>query len=241
VILIQLNQVLFYGLAGVFILLECIVIKKNYSSENSKTKKDLYTVLPLTTFINVGLVILGLIFSTYTNSLYAFTILIGMSIGLVGDFNNVSINDSTKCFIVGSFLFIMTYLSYSLALIHTSGGFIIPLDVIVITLSLFLYLFLLKSSWGSEIFHSVGKYKLITSFYPIMLIFLLSRALVNFFQSSLPLLSVITLTSGILLIFITDIEFSVDKFFKPVDKMIGPVLYPLGQLAIALSTILITF
>ena len=232
---------LFFIFLGIsIILLELVIIKKNYDTFNSKDIKEKYFFLPLTTLFNVSIVLLGLILNVSIDSPYALTILLGMSIGLVGDFNNVSINENRISFILGSFIFIMSYLIYSLALFHTSGGFLVPLDLIIISGALLLYLLSLKSNWDSNYVESMGKFRFITCFYPIMLLFLLSRAIINCFHSNLPLISVIILTSGILLILITDIEFSMDKFFKPVDKMIGPILYPLGQLAIALSTIVIT-
>ena len=193
----------------------------------------------MTTLINAVLVLLGLIMNVTINFPYALAILLGLTIGLVGDFNNVSINDNNRSFILGSFIFIISYLFYSIALLYTSGGFNLPVDVIIISGALFLYVLSLKSNWDTKYLQHMGKYRVITCFYPIMLLYLLSRAFMNWFDSTLPLFSVIILTSGVFLIFMTDIEFSIDKFFKPVDKMIGPILYPLGQLAIALSTIVL--
>jgi hypothetical protein len=226
-------------ITGFLILLECIILRKYISISRSNPEKDKYFFLPLTTLINVGLVILGMFFKMYNDSLYALVILVGMSIGLVGDINNVSINQSTQCFIQGSVIFIMSYITYSLALIHTTGGFILPIDVVIVSLAILIYIYSLKSTGKTDFFQSLGKFKVVALFYPIMLLFLLSRALLNFFQSSLPLVSIALLTCGILLILITDIEFSMDKFFKPIEKRIGPLLYPLGQLVIALSTIII--
>jgi hypothetical protein len=231
------EQVLFIFLGISIILLELVIIGKNYKSTNSKEVKKKYFFLPMTTLINLGVILLGLILKVSINSPYAIAILIGMSVGLIGDFNNVSINENTRRFIVGSLIFILSYLIYSLALLYTTGGFNLPLDVIIISGALFLYFLALKSNWDTNYLQEMGRFRVITCFYPIMLLFLLSRALLNFFESTLPLFSVIILTTGIFLIFLTDIEFSVDKFFKPVDNMIGPILYPLGQLAIALSTI----
>ncbi|MFX0207584.1 MAG: hypothetical protein ACFFDT_16475, partial [Candidatus Hodarchaeota archaeon] len=91
----------------------------------------------------------------------------------------------------------------------------------------------------SHFFQHLGKYRLITNFYPILLLFLLTRSIFNLFQSSLPFLSVLLLTTGVFLIFITDMEFSIDKFFKSREHLVGPILYPLGQLALTLSTLLI--
>jgi hypothetical protein len=233
------RNLVFCILAGILILIEGIIIGKYYKKSSIHYEQGQYSFLPLTTLINVGLVILGLFFNMYNDFMYGFVILIGMSIGLVGDYNNVSINESTQCFLLGSILFIISYLSYSLALLYTSGGFLFPVDILVIGLALLIYCILLGSTWSSQHFQSLGKFKVITLFYPIMLLFLLSRAIVNLIQSSLPLLSVVILTAGLLFIFISDMEFSLNKFFKPLDKMIGPLLYPLGQLAIALSTIML--
>ncbi len=235
----SIERLLFVFLGISIILLELVIIKRNYETTNSKETTKKYFFLPMTTLINVCIVLLGLILNVSIDSPYALAILIGMSVGLVGDFNNVSINENHRSFILGSFIFILSYLIYSLALFYTSRGFNLPLDVIIISGALLLYALSLKSNWDTNYVKRMGNFRLITCFYPIMLLYLLSRAIMNCFQSILPLFSVIILTSGIALIFITDIEFSMDKFFKPVDNMIGPILYPLGQLAIALSTIVL--
>jgi len=36
---------------------------------------------------------------------------------------------------------------------------------------------------------------------------------------------------------LTGVEFFINKFFKPKEHLIGSILYPLGQLALALSTL----
>ena len=160
-----------------------------------------------------------------------------MIIGLLGDFNNKSIHETTKGFVLGSSIFIISYLCYLIALLSTSGSFHFPLDLAIIGIACLSYCILVMSSWESHYFQDLGKFRLITSFYPILLFFLLYRAIFNLFQSSLPILSVLMIFIGVLLIFITDMEFSIDKFFKSRERMVGPILYPLGQLAIALSTI----
>ncbi len=232
-------SLLFIILGISIIILELVIIRKNYISTNSKVVSKKYYFLPITTVINVGIVLLGLILGVSIDSPYATAILLGMSIGLLGDINNVSINDNTQAFVVGSFIFIVSYLFYTIALLYTSGGFFLPLDILILSGALLLYTLSLKSNWDATYIHQMGKFRVITCFYPIMLLYLLSRAIINWFGSILPLVSVIILTSGLFLIFITDIEFSMNKFFKPMDRMIGPILYPLGQLAIALSTIVL--
>ncbi len=208
---------------------------------NSKVIENQYSFLLPITIINITLIALGLIFGLYSDFFYSLIILIGMSVGLMGDFNNRSIHSSTRDFVLGSSIFIMSYLCFSTALLYTSGGFHFPLDLVIIIFACLSYSFLMMSSWDSQYFQHLGKYRLITNFYPILLFFLLSRAIINLFQSSLPLTSVLMLIIGVLLIFITDMEFSIDKFFKPRERMVGPVLYPLGQLALALSTLFLPF
>ncbi|MHA2031667.1 MAG: lysoplasmalogenase family protein [Candidatus Kariarchaeaceae archaeon] len=220
------------------ILIESNFIKENYSLARSEVKEDKFFYLPYTTLINVGLVLFGLLLNVSTNSIYSWAILLGMSIGFVGDLNNVSINESKRTFAIGSLLFIISYLFYVLALINSGGG-ILFLDLAIFGALLLLYLFCLRSADKLPVFQEFGKYKVITTLYPFVLIFLMSRAIINLFVGTLPILNVGLITLGVILIFITDMEFSMDKFVRPLDKMIGPILYPIGQLCIALSTILL--
>lgn len=235
------DALIFLGASGFLISFEALNIRKHYTSVNSKVIENQYSFLLPITIINITLIALSLILGMYSDFFYSVIILIGMSVGLLGDFNNRSIHSTTKGFVFGSSIFIISYLCFTIALLYTSGGFQFPLDLVIISFACFSYSFLVMSSWDSHYFQHLGKYRLITNFYPIMLIFLLSRAIMNLFQSSLPFSSVFLLIMGVLLIFITDIEFSIDKFFKPRERMVGPVLYPLGQLTLALSTIFLPF
>ena len=220
------------------ILIESNFIKEHYLRARSSVKEDKFFYLPYTTLINVGLVLFGIILSVSANSPYSWMILMGMSLGLIGDMNNVSINEDKRTFVLGSLIFIVSYLVYSLALISSSKG-ILLVDLILVGILFLLYLLCLRSAERIPGFQEFGKNKVITTLYPFVLIFLLSRAIINIFVGTLPLLNVILMALGVILIFITDMEFSMNKFIRPVDKMKGPILYPIGQLCIAISTILL--
>ena len=234
----MLNEnILLVGTSGVLISLEIFNIRKHYLSVNSRLIKNHFSFLLLITVINIALIILSLISGLYTDFFYSWAILIGMMITLIGDFNNKSINSTTEGFILGTIIFLFVYLSYTIGLIYTSGEVILPFDFMIITSLILSYIYLVKSSWGCNYFQKSGRYKIIINLYPIMLLFLLSLAISNFFQSTLSQFSVFMVTIGIILIFIIDMEYSFDKFFHPLNHLIGPILYPLGQLAIVLSTI----
>ena len=231
------DSLIFLGAGGVLLSVEAFNIKKHYMSVNSKVTTNQYSFLLPISIINITLIVLSLFLGLYADFFYSIAILCGMSIGLLGDLNNGSIHSSTKGFITGTSIFIVSYFCFTIGLLYTSGGFQFPLDLVVFAVACLSYSFLVLSSWDSDFFQHLDKYRLITNFYPILLLFLLSRAIINLFQSSLPFLSVLLLTTGVLLIFTTDMEFSIDKFFKSRDRLVGPVLYPLGQLALALSTL----
>jgi uncharacterized membrane protein YhhN len=236
--IISVETVMYAGIAGIMILIESNFIKEHYYSAHSKIKNNKFFYLPYTTIINVGLVLFGLLLNVYTDSIYSWAILVGMSIGFVGDLNNISINEDNRTFAIGSMIFIISYICYSLALIYSSGGLIL-IDIGIMGGLLIAYLACLRSSDKLPVFQQFGKYKVITTLYPIVLLFLLSRAIINLFLGSLPILNAGLIVLGIIMIFITDMEFSMNKFVRPLDKMVGPLLYPIGQLCIALSTILI--
>ncbi|MFX1504092.1 MAG: lysoplasmalogenase family protein, partial [Promethearchaeota archaeon] len=162
--------------SGILISFQVVNIRKHYLSVNSKVIENQYLVLLPITIINITLIILSLVFGLYNDMIYSFAILIGMSIGLIGDFNNRSINSGTRGFVLGSIIFIITYLCYSVALLSTSGGFLIPLDLVIISFALLSYCFLVLSSCGATYFQHLGKFRLITNFYPVVLLFLFSRA-----------------------------------------------------------------
>ncbi|MFX1515326.1 MAG: hypothetical protein ACFFC6_03395 [Promethearchaeota archaeon] len=235
------DSLVFLGAGGVLLSVEAFNIKKHFTSVNSKVTENQYSFLLPISIINITLIALSLFLGLYADLFYSIAILGGMGIGLLGDLNNRSIHSSTKGFVIGTSIFIISYLCFATGLLHTSGGFYFPLDLLVLAFSGLSYCLLVFSSWDSHFFQHLGKYRLITNFYPILLLFLLTRAIFNLFQSSLPFLSVLLLTTGVVLIFITDMEFSIDKFFKSREHLVGPILYPLGQLALALSTLLIFF
>lgn len=230
----------FICISGLFVSLIIFTTNKEYRNTNSEKKLNFTSLLPITTVTNFGIIVAGILLDCSLDSPYTIAILLGMGVGFIGDLNNVSINKSTISFIIGSFIFIVSYSIYSIGLLYSIRGFIL-LDIVVIPLILILYLLCLNSAEKMPGFQNFGKYKVITSFYPFALLFLLSRTFVNLFVGTIPLLNALIMSLGVVLIFITDMEYSMHKFFKPLDKLYGPILYPIGQLFIALSTLAIGF
>lgn len=224
---------------GAIVASDTYIVNKKLRFNQSNTDKELYPFLPWTTVITVVLVLTGLVLNIYYDLNYALLIFVGMSIALLGDITNTIFKQDSKYFIVGSILFIISFLVYSIALINVSSG------ITFWDMGLFLVLFLffclcLKSTWNHPNFQVFGKYRVITSLYPFMLIFLVLRAILTLLLGVIPILNAIFITIGIIMIFVTDMEFSIDKFFKPIENKIGPVLYPFGQLFIGLSAILVS-
>ena len=72
--------------------------------------------------------------------------------------------------------------------------------------------------------------------YALVMLFGVSRGIATFFGDTFSTTQAVLLSAGTSMLFIADTEYGIHRFKRPFATIIGPILYPSGQLAIALST-----
>jgi len=72
--------------------------------------------------------------------------------------------------------------------------------------------------------------------YTLVMLIMVSRGIATFFGDVFSTTQAVLLSAGTSMLFVADVEYSVHRFKQPLRTIYGPLLYPTGQLAIALST-----
>jgi uncharacterized membrane protein YhhN len=183
---------------------------------------------PVTTALTLLVAALGL---TTPSAHLGFTlwILAGLGLSLVGDVFNI---DMSRDDILHAALivFVGAYLVYPVG-IAVYDGFHLQ-DLAVAAVLLLVYAALLATLWR----HLDRGWRIPVMAYALVMLFMVSRALGTFFGDFFGTTQAVLLSLGTASLFIADAEYSIHRFVRPFRTIIGPILYPGGQLAIALST-----
>ena len=95
---------------------------------------------------------------------------------------------------------------------------------------------LLWGTWIGVTWKSLGPgWRIPGMIYAAVMIFMVIRAASLFFGTAFSSTQAILLTAGTALLTIADFEYSIHRFVKPRPWIYGPLMYPTGQLLIALS------
>jgi len=196
-------------------------------ARNRENLKLTAIIQPLTTFLS--LLIAGLtLLNPQTNSSYTTWILIGLGLCFVADIFNIDMNND-KIFIAGILFFIVAYLEYALVFTVFNQGFHRH-DILTGMLFLLIYALLMIIYWKK-----LGKYRLPVMIYGLILPFMVTRAISTLSAGIFPLTAAIMVTAGSIMIFLGDVEYGMQRFYKPGKFTVGPICYAGGQLLIALS------
>ncbi len=196
-------------------------------ARNRENLKLTAIIQPLTTFLS--LLIAGLtLLNPQTNSSYTTWILIGLGLCFVADIFNIDMNND-KIFIAGILFFIVAYLEYALVFTVFNQGFHRH-DILTGVLFLLIYILLMVIYWKK-----LGKYKLPVMIYGLILPFMVTRAISTLSAGVFPLTAAVLITAGSIMIFLGDVEYGMQRFYKPGKFTVGPICYAGGQLLIALS------
>ncbi len=196
-------------------------------ARNRKNLKLTAWIQPLTTFISIGIAALSL-FDPGTNTAYTIWILIGLGICFAADIFNIDMNND-KIFFAGIACFIVAYLEYAITYTRFNNGFHRE-DVLIGLLFIAIYLILMTLFWKN-----LGKYKLPVIIYGLILPFMVTRAISTLTAGFFPLTAAVLVTAGSLMLYLGDIEYGMQRFYKPGKFTVGPICYAGGQLLIALS------
>ncbi len=196
-------------------------------ARNRENLKLTAWIQPLTTFLSIGIAALSLL-NKDTNASYTIWILIGLGLCFAADIFNIDMNND-KIFLAGIACFIVSYLEYAITYTRFNNGFH-KSDILVGLLFIAIYFILMTLFWKN-----LGKYKLPVLVYGLILPFMVTRAISTLSGGVFPLTAAVLVTAGSLMLYLGDIEYGLQRFYKPGKFTVGPVCYAGGQLLIALS------
>ena len=184
-------------------------------------------IQPLTTFLSITAAALSLL-NPQTNHSYTVWILIGLALCFAADIFNIDMNND-KVFIAGIIFFLFAYSEYAVVFTVFNRGFHSS-DLVIGILFLLLYICLMFLYWKK-----LSKYRVPVMIYGLFLPFMVTRAISTLSGGSFPITAAALVTAGSILVFLGDVEYGVQRFYKPGKFTVGPICYAGGQLLIALS------
>lgn len=184
-------------------------------------------IQPLTTFLSLAVAALSLL-NPHTNQAYTIWILIGMGLCFIADIFNIDMNND-RIFLAGILFFTVAYIEYAIVFTVFNHGFH-PVDIFTGILFLAIYLLLMTLYW-----EKLGKYRLPVIVYGLIMPFMVTRAISTLFGGAFPLTAAVLAAAGSLLLFLGDVEYGLQRFYKPGKFTVGPICYAGGQLLVALS------
>ncbi len=184
-------------------------------------------IQPLTTFLSIGIAALSLL-NRDTNTAYTVWILIGLALCFAADIFNIDMNND-KIFYAGIACFIVAYLEYAITYTRFNNGFHRQ-DIMIGIIFVAIYGLLIAIYWKG-----LGKYKLPVMIYGLFMPFMVTRAISTLSGGVFPLTAAVLVTAGSLMLFLGDVEYGMQRFYKPGKFTVGPICYAGGQLLIALS------
>jgi uncharacterized membrane protein YhhN len=183
---------------------------------------------PLTTVLTLLVAALGLL-SPNAHLGFTLWILAGLGLSLAGDVFNIDMSRDDILY-PALIVFVGAYLVYPVG-IAVYDGFHLQ-DLAVAAILLLVYAALIAILWR----HLDRGWRIPVMVYALVMLFMVSRALGTFFGEFFGTTQAVLLSIGTSALFLADAEYSFHRFVRPFTTIIGPILYPGGQLAIALST-----
>jgi len=198
-------------------------------ARNRENLKLTSWIQPLTTFLSIGIAALSLL-DPNTNSAYTIWILVGLGLCFAADIFNIDMNND-KIFYAGMACFIVAYVEYAITYTRFNNGFHRQ-DILIGLIFIVIYILLMALYWKG-----LGKYKLPVMIYGLFMPFMVTRAIATLSGGVFPLTAAVLVTAGSLMLFLGDVEYGMQRFYKPGKFTIGPICYAGGQLLIALSCV----
>lgn len=126
-------------------------------------------------------------------------------------------------------VFLVAYLVYPIGITIYDGFH--PEDIVVGIVLLLV--------WGGVMAHlwrDLGsRWRIPAMAYTAVMLFMVSRGIATFFGDVFSTTQAVMLSAGTSMLFAADVEYSIHRFKRPFQTIYGPLLYPTGQLLIALS------
>ncbi len=198
-------------------------------ARNRQDLKRTAIIQPLTTLLSMVIAGLSLL-EPATHAPYTIWILVGLGLCFAADIFNIDMNND-KIFFLGMAFFVVAYLEYAVVYTMFNNGFHQG-DLLVGGIFLVLYILLMTLYWPK-----LGKYKLPVMVYGLVMPFMVTRAISTLSGGIFPTQVAVLVTAGSLMLFIGDVEYGMQRFYKPGKFTVGPICYAGGQLLIALSCV----
>jgi uncharacterized membrane protein YhhN len=199
-----------------------------WRARNQENYRTVAIFQPLTTLLTVGVAALGLL-APSANPGFTAWILVGLGLSLAGDVFNINMTRDEILY-PALLVFLLAYLVYPIGITVYDGFH--GEDVAVAAVLLLVYAAVVIHLWKD-----LGpRWRIPAMLYTLVMLIMVSRGIATFFGDVFSTTQAVLLSAGTSMLFVADVEYSVHRFKQPRPTIYGPLLYPTGQLAIALST-----
>ena len=213
------------------LLLVPLILVGTWITWRARNREDYRTVAiyqPVTTVLTVAVAALGLL-TDGANPGFTTWILVGLGLSLAGDVFNINMTRDEILY-PALLVFLVAYLVYPVG-ITVYDGFHRE-DIAVAALLLLVWAGVLAHLWKNL----GARWRIPAAAYTLVMLFMVSRGIGTFFGDVFSTTQAVLLSAGTSMLFVADFEYSIHRFRRPFETIYGPLLYPTGQLAIALST-----
>jgi len=213
------------------LLLVPLILVGTWITWRARNREDYRTVAifqPVTTVLTVAVAALGLL-TPSANPGFTAWILAGLGLSLAGDVFNINMTRDEILY-PALIVFLVAYLVYPVGITVYDGFH--SQDIVVAALLLLVWAAVVAHLWK----HLGTRWRLPAMAYTMVMLFMVSRGIGTFFGDVFSTTQAVLLSAGTSMLFVADVEYSIHRFKRPFQTIYGPLLYPTGQLAIALST-----
>ena len=196
-------------------------------ARNKEQYRTVAIFQPVTTILTIVVAVLSLM-TPGANVGFTSWILAGLVLSLAGDVFNINMTKDSILY-PALIVFVFAYLTYPIGVTIYNGFH--PQDVFVAAVGLVV--------WGgivAFIWRGLGQgWRIPAIIYSGVMVFMVTRAVSTYFGTAFTVTQATLLTTGTSLLLVADVEYSIHRFLRPFKWIIGPLMYPTGQLFIALS------
>ena len=213
------------------LLLVPLILVGTWITWRARNREDYRTVAifqPVTTVLTLAVAALGLL-APSANLGFTIWILLGLGLSLAGDVFNINMTRDEILY-PALIVFLVAYLVYPVGITVYDGFH--SQDIVVAALLLLVWAAVVAHLWK----HLGTRWRLPAMAYTMVMLFMVSRGIGTFFGDVFSTTQAVLLSAGTSMLFVADVEYSIHRFKRPFQTIYGPLLYPTGQLAIALST-----
>ncbi len=196
----------------------------------ARNREDYRTVAiyqPVTTVLTVAVAALALL---TPNANLGFTIwmLVGLGLSLAGDVFNINMTRDEILY-PALLVFLVAYFVYPIGITIYDGFH--PEDIAVGVVLLLIWAAVVAFLWRDL----TPAWRIPVMAYALVMLIMVSRGIATFFGDVFSTTQAVLLSAGTSMLFIADLEYSAHRFKRAFQTIYGPLLYPTGQLLIALS------